>query len=390
MMAITVVQHASNAEQFTSGTSGTINATFGSNTTAGNCLIAVFSQDNSSTLSPTLSSVTTNGSSENWADSGASFAGDGFFLYIDPNTGGSQTIIDVTFAFGGTATTSNSLAIVLDTFEVSGLATTSVVDRIQNNSPGTTGTSWTSNATSTTTEAAEFWIGAVNPYDGGAANQSITITGPSSPWTNEAQLTTSTQEGGTGTSHKYFLAQMSGYQIVSATGTATYSGTNTGSGVFYTAGVATLKGAAANVNVSLTVAQVNIAALAPTVTVKLALTVAQVNIAAYPFTIKAGPVSLSVAQVNINAQAPAVRSGPISLPVAQVNINAYPPSPGSNGVVLSTAQVTINALPFILEKFFALPLAQVTISAPPPGILRIGEIEDSIVPLMATGVYSNV
>jgi hypothetical protein len=389
-MAITLVQHSSATAQYTSGSSATPMATFGSNTTAGNCLIAVFSFTNSSSLSPTLTSVTTNGTAENWADSGASLPADNFFMYVDPNTGGGQTVVDVAFAFGGTATTSNSIAIMIDIFEVSGLTTSSVVDKWQSNLNTSAGTSWTSNATSTTTEATEIWIGAVNPGNN-TANQTFTITGPSSPWTNEAQLSASIQNGGSGTSHKYYAAQMCGYQIVSSIGTATYSGTNTGSDVFYDAGVVTLKGAAANVNVNLTVAQVNIAAPAPTVTVKPSLTVSQVNINALALAgIHAGPISLPVAQVNINALAPAVRSGPVSLPVAQVNISAYPLTIMAGPVALPVAQVSITAFPFILGKSFALSLAQVTITAYPPGISRPGENEDSIVPLMVTGVYSNV
>lgn len=389
MMAISFVQHASNSATFTSGTSATISATFGSNTTAGNCLIACFSIDWGDNLSPTLSSVTTNGTAENWADSGASLPGNGFYVYVDPNTGGSQKIVHINFAFGGTASASNSFGIAVDTFEVFGLTTSSVVDQTQDNSAAPPVTSWTTGTSSTTTQAAEIWIGVVAPSND-TANQTITITGPSSSWTNESQLSFSIQAGGSSTSHRFYTSQMCGYQIVSATGTATYSGTNTGSDVYYFAGLATLKGAASNVNVSLTVAQVNISAPAPTIKISPSLTVAQVNVAAYTFKTGAGPIALPVAQVNVNALAPKTGAGPISLPVAQVNISAYPPAPGSNNVMLSAAQVSINALPFILVKTFALPLAQVSISAYPPGISRPGMTEDSIVPLMITGVYSNV
>lgn len=389
-MAITLVQHASSTTQFTSGTSGTASATFTSNITATNCVICTFTICAlNKSFSLGTPSVTTNGSADNWA-SVLLNTGDASLpvgIWADPNAAGSQKIIDVAVSFGATASTSESVAICIDIFEVSGLTTSSPTDKTSH-SNSASATTWSSGTTGTTSQAAEFWVG-VAGFQVVADDTTQTVTPPSSVWTNESLLSTSIQSGGTILSDKFFVYQQSGYQVTSATGTATYSGTNSQSSD-YNASVATFNGAASNVNVSLTVAQVNISAPAPTIKISPSLTVAQVNVAAYTFKTGAGPIALPVAQVNVNALAPKTGAGPISLPVAQVNISAYPPAPGSNNVMLSAAQVSINALPFILVKTFALPLAQVSISAYPPGISRPGMTEDSIVPLMITGVYSNV
>lgn len=381
-MAITLVQHASSTTSFTSGTSGTAHATFGSNITAGNCVIAAFSIQTVS-FSPTVSSVTTNGSADNWANAiteTGHAVGPGA-IYVDPNSAGGQKQINVAASFGGTASTLTSVAILIDIFEVSGLATTSPVDKTQGSSGGA-GTSWTSGSTATTTNANEFWVG-VAAIAASATNTTLVVTGPGAPWNNETVLNTFLDDTGAALE----VYQASGYQIVSSTGTATYSGT-TDHNCFYNGCVVTLLPSGTPISVSLTVAQVNISAPAPMVVVNPQLSVAQVNINALAPGVKAGPMSLLAVQVNISAPAPGLRAGPMSLPAAQVNISALAPGI-ANTTALNIAQVNVSAPPVILVKTFALPpAAAVTITAYPVGIPS--SEEDSLVPLMATGVYSNV
>lgn len=384
-MAITLVQHASSTAQFTSGTSGTITATFASNATSGNCLVACFSGfARSASFSLTVSSVTTNGTAENWAvaASATTSAHAPAWIYADPNTGGGQNAINVNISFGATATSAAGVSACLDIYEVSGIIAVSPVDKTHTGG-STSVTSWSSGTTATTTSAVEFWVG-VAGLSVIVASTTETVTGPSSPWSNQSLLHTTVPFS----SSPFNVYQLSGSQITASTGTATYSGTNSVSSD-YNAAVVTLTGTT-NVSLSLSVAQVTIAAPAPTVVVTPQLAVAQVNINARALTLGAGPIALSVAQVNINARTPGVSAGPISLPVAQVNISAPAPGLRAGPVSLSAAQVSVNALPFILGKSFAITCAQVTITAYPPGISRPGEQEDTIVPLMITGVYSNV
>jgi len=239
-MTLSVLQHASTTAQFTSGTTGTASPAFGSNTTAGSCLVACVSTWTAGT--PTISSVTTNGTAENWAQGGVDAASI-TFLWLDPNTGGGQKTIDVNVSFGTTSTTSDSSVILVDIFEVAGVVTASALDQSIFNVGAANGTSWDSTATGTTTVAGEAWFGFV-ATGVAAANTTATVSGPSSPWTNETTLTTSYQSGGTSTSDKYFVYQQSGYRIVSSTGTVDYSGTTSQTSAWV--GVAfSLKGAAA-------------------------------------------------------------------------------------------------------------------------------------------------
>lgn len=233
-MAITVVQHASNTATHTSGTSATDTATFASNLTAGNCVVACISTGSVFTA-VSVTSVTTNGSAENWSQAvGDPFSSGANYIYVNPNTGGGQKIIDVNWAFGGTVSSTNTASIVIEIYEISGLVAANVVDQSNQNNVSSNA-NWTSNATPTTTQASEIFIGKVSTFASTSAN---TITGPSSPWNNESQLN-ATYLVSSVTRH---LTQLSGFQIVSATGTATYSGTQTDTGNDADSIVVTLKG----------------------------------------------------------------------------------------------------------------------------------------------------
>jgi hypothetical protein len=329
-MAISVVQTAS-AKVTTSGS--TLTVTFGAGTTAGNTVVVAISHFESTAR--TVSSVLLGGAAGNFGQLANAVSVTPFqscAIWADPNCAGGQTSITITLS--GAASDISAVA-----WEVSGLLSTStpssLLDKSSTNSGS--GSSWTSSATATTTQASELWVG--------VASASNTPTGPSSPWTN-------TEPAGDST----FI--MAGVQVASSTGTATYSGTQVGS-FAWSAAVVTLKSGASNVNVSLTTAQVNIAAPAPAVrSGPIALPVAQVNVSALPVT-PGQAFALPVAQVNIAALPPGVQHGwTTSLTTAQVTVAARPPAPSVNiALALSTAHVTVAALPPEVSRQLIISLA---------------------------------
>ena len=200
-MSITVIQTASNDDQTSTATSLTL--TFASNVTAGNCIVVVAANDASTGV---ISGITLGGSADNWTKDAGIVGGNGGFydieIWSDPGcAGGSKTVV-ITWLGSG------DLAAVA--YEVSGLAA-SPLDKTQTNGPATTGTSFTSNATTTTSQASELYVGGVWMQTNG------TISGPSSPWTN-TKLTLST-------AGEIFQA---GFEIASVTGTPSYAGTISG------------------------------------------------------------------------------------------------------------------------------------------------------------------
>jgi hypothetical protein len=221
---LAVVQHASNTAQFTSGTSGTATATFTNNTAKGNCLVACFTVLAASGTAGNISSVTTNGQPDNWGAALTSNA----FMYVDPNSAGGQKIVKIGLTFTGTAlSTSQSVAILIDIFEVSSVQAAAIVDQAVG------GTQFSDSATFSvttpvTTSPLEIWFGTTWAINF-TANTAITITGPGAPWNLEPQLSSSYQQGGTGTADQFDVAQVTGYQIVNAEAAATFAGTVSGS-----------------------------------------------------------------------------------------------------------------------------------------------------------------
>jgi len=225
-MSIGVVQTTSNYTS--SGTSMTL--TFGSNTTPGNCVVAVvFNPD----TDHDLVSVTLGGHADNW---GSLFFYDSIgvaaiSIWADPACQYSSSSVVVT----GDSATSGLRAFL---YEISGLATTipSLLDQQAHNEVDGTGPSWTSTAAPLTTQASEIAIGALNGYNN--AGGSVTITGPSSPWVNLSQL-----------SPTVLGFEYSGYRILSTETAVTFNGTSnmTGSNNYYAAAVLTLFGATAPV-----------------------------------------------------------------------------------------------------------------------------------------------
>ena len=204
-MAITVVNST-----FSNSTTPTIPAT-----TAGNCLVVLIGCGGSSA---TLSGITLGGSADNFGQliapvvNAAQFE---IFTWADPNCAGGQTAISLSGSGLAVGVTSGLGGVAI--YEVSGLATTlgALLDK---SSVGTGSvTAYSSGATATTANANELWVG--------SAGSSGTIsTGPGAPWNNHLNPNTF----------------MTGYQVASSTGAATYSG-NVGSGS-WAANVVTLNG----------------------------------------------------------------------------------------------------------------------------------------------------
>jgi len=208
-------QSASNTA--TSGTSLTI--TLGSATVAGNCLIIKVSASQGTT-NPTVSTITLGGSSTNLVKAVQNNVA-GFFdteIWAIWNIAGGQTSVVVTFT-AGSGTGQGNLAYAE---EWTGLLNTgSPVDVF--NSGDATSTAFSSGSSGTLSQASEMIAGVAT-----VGSSTATITGPSSPWTNQSQLSVTN------------LTMQAGYQVVSSTAAQTYSGTISAS-VSWNTAIATFK-----------------------------------------------------------------------------------------------------------------------------------------------------
>jgi hypothetical protein len=244
-MSPAVVQVATNGVTVSSGTTATTNVTFSSATTPGSALVVAMYYSGPYGDSPSITSVKTNGATENWAaaktEVDGNGGGDAVTLWVNPGTGGSQTVINVAWSFGGTASSTAQGFILIDLYEISGVLTSSVTDATAG-SYGTGSTSWSSTATATTSQASEIAIGVFGGIE--LTPATMTVTGPSSPWTNQTTRTTTVNVSGT----TYNVYLKSGYNILSSTGTVTYSGTVSSSNNNYAAAAVTLKGSTVKFN----------------------------------------------------------------------------------------------------------------------------------------------
>ena len=203
-------------------------------TTAGNCLVVCVMSENAAAAA-TVSGVTLGGSAGNFSQlaGAAGSTGSEFcdaIIWADPNCAGGQTAIVISGSHLNVGSGNGGVVV----FEVSGLVTSSVLDK--SSTGGTTGSSWSSGTTATTTQASEIWIGCADTFN--------TITAPGGSWTNTSP------SGG---------FSVAGYQVVSSTGTATYNSTQSSSGP-YAAAVVTLLGlGGTNGNVTGAAAQVTVA-----------------------------------------------------------------------------------------------------------------------------------
>jgi hypothetical protein len=195
-----------------SSATSTLTITLDSPTVAGNALIVMLAASGTTSNPTSVTSITLGGSAGNFTQistfgsSSDAAIGAG---WLDLNCAGGQTSVVITVA-GGTGT----LAIMASVYEWSGLYPVSPFDQTAG-TVGTGTTSWSSGSTPTTVQATEVWIGC--GFTTSTASGPPTITGPSSPWTNLAQVN---QAQGS------FNDQwVSGWQVVSSTGTAAYAGT---------------------------------------------------------------------------------------------------------------------------------------------------------------------
>ena len=194
-MTIAFVQTAGN-----SSATNAVTVTLGANTTAGNCLVVCIGMG-SGGAHATVSSVTLGGSSAGWSQLAAvgdlTTGAEQLAVWVDPNCAGGQTSVVVTLS-GASVT-------LAQVFEFSGVAASSVLDQSVTFDSGA-GTNSTFSVTSgTTTQPSEVAVGCVYGFN-------TTITGPSSPWVNETTVTSTTR------------TLQAGYDILSSTGTVTYSG----------------------------------------------------------------------------------------------------------------------------------------------------------------------
>ena len=182
---------------------------FTSNTTAGNTVFCGFVDVGGATATSAckLGGVAGNFAKAIEKDGNSCVAS----LWYDAGCAGGQKAVAITAT--GSTTTPAIWAV-----EVSGLGTSGILD-VSSSGTGTA-TSWSSGATATTAQPSEIAIGVVG-------NGSTSTTGPSSGWTNLRQSNT----------FAYFL----GYEILTATGTVTYSGSHGSEG--WSVVVATFKAA---------------------------------------------------------------------------------------------------------------------------------------------------
>lgn len=219
MLFPSLVQSVSNT---TTGTSVTL--TLPASTKPNNCLI-VTAVSSASPANPTISGITLGGSAGNFAQvttaGSTSSDSQSSFMWADPGCAAGQTSVVVTF------TTGNAGSICATAMEWFGIFPSSPTDKTAVSANGTTGTSWSSGATATTTQPTEVAIGCVGAFNGSGIG---TITGPGGSWVNLAQETSASAHVGL----------LTGYQLLSATGTSTYSGSFAASSD-YAAIVATFK-----------------------------------------------------------------------------------------------------------------------------------------------------
>lgn len=191
---------------------GSLTITLDSPTVAGNALIVILAASGTTSNPTSITSITIGGSADNFSQLSTFGSGSDAAIgaaWLDLNCVGGQTSVVITAA-GGTGT----LALMASVYEWSGLYPVTPFDQTAG-TVGTGATSWSSGATPTTVQASELWIGC--GFTTSTASGPPTITGPSSPWTNLAQVNQAQ-----GSFNDQFV---SGYQVVAATGTATYAGT---------------------------------------------------------------------------------------------------------------------------------------------------------------------
>jgi len=302
-----LVQSAGNS----ASSSTTLTMTFGSTTTAGNCLFAAVG-GNFPSSGASISGVTIGGNADNWAQAESA------------NVSGTDNLLSAIWSDQGSAHTGTSVVATASqsagTFggsilEWNGVASSGALDKIHAGTT-TSGASWTSGSTGTLTNSSEVAIGGVVCATGAV----LTITGPGSPWTN---LTQRGSAGGVG--------QLTGYQQVSATTALTYNGTQTNTTFANSAACIATFTLSGSITVNLPLATINTAAYNVSPPIYVNLPVASINTAALNATpLIAVVVSLILATINTaanNVTPTIVPKITVNLPVASINTSSHNVTP---------------------------------------------------------------
>ena len=196
------------------GTGLAPSATLDLPTTAGNALIVLIGTSGSTNASVTA--MTLGGAAGNFAEEAAEGNGSDHAIasaWSDPDCAGGETAVAITLSGSG----DNSYVGWI--FEVSGMpAAGPLLDKSAVLSSAGFVASWTLGPTGTTTQTDEIWFGlAAGNVASGTAG---TYTGPGAPWTDEASQ-------GIDSGGSFSFGGIAGYQVVSATGTASYDGSVT-------------------------------------------------------------------------------------------------------------------------------------------------------------------
>jgi hypothetical protein len=233
-VAISVLQHITASTNATSGTTATGFPTFTNPLTAGSTVVLVVNMAGSQSQG-SVTLVTTNGAAENWAQAAAGTAdtSNGYlqnFIWVNPDTAGGQTTIDMHYAWSTTLSAADNAVVRVDAYEVAGLSTASSITDQTSGGGSPTATSFTSGTTGTTAQASEIAFGGVCCSQDFSAP---TITPPGSPWVNSPSY-----------NHAFFNADIfitaqAGYNILSAAQALAYAGTV--SSAPYSAVIVTLK-----------------------------------------------------------------------------------------------------------------------------------------------------
>jgi len=195
-----------------------LTVTLPSPATAGNCLVACIGGHNANAVTALYSSA----SQDQWGTTAAvtaSASAETCEIWIDPACAGGNTTVS--------CSVTNSGLVIMQVFEFSGVASGSPVDGTPASAVSVPQVSSWSSGASGTASAGDVVIGASCGFNGSGA---YTLTGPSSPWTNEAYIATSLSS--------IWVRLIAGYQVLSGSGTATYSGTSSAAQSYGAAAIA--------------------------------------------------------------------------------------------------------------------------------------------------------
>jgi hypothetical protein len=277
-------------------------------------------------IGSTLPTAVTIGSSSMTMDESASSTNENISVWRANNVPSGQTAITVT----GAGTDS-----VVYFWEISGLGG-AVLD-VKDSATGS-GASWSSGSV-TSGSAVEIWLGGTYLR---TTSGFPTPTGPASPWANSASETAGSNE-----------RAMFGDQITTATGSAVYSGSATGTGVTYAALVVTYKVGP----LAVSIAPATVAISASPFFIPPQISPATIAIAAAGFTPKIA-VSLNPAAITIAAQTVTPHGGvgvPLNPAAISVAVRAVTPQ-YARTVSIGTATISIavqSVTPTVTRRLIA-------------------------------------